>query len=111
MHVHNKNLLIILLQAEINSGDVSKSIQCYMKEQNVTEQVARDHIRCLIRNYWTKLNQELNTFSNFTEPFKHTLLGLPRAAQCFYQYREGFTEPDNETRDHINSVIIEPIPL
>ncbi|KAI0493033.1 hypothetical protein KFK09_027309 [Dendrobium nobile] len=43
---------------EIQRGDVPKSIQCYMKEKNVSETTARDYIRCLIRNYWKKLNKE-----------------------------------------------------
>nr|QIN90834.1 terpenoid synthase [Oncidium hybrid cultivar] len=97
--------------AEIKRGDVPKSIQCYMKEKNVSEPIARDYIRCLIKKYWKTLNQEHTIVSKFMELFKKPLLDMPRTAQCFYQYRDGHAESDYETRDHINSIIIEPIPL
>ncbi|XP_028547403.1 terpene synthase 10-like [Dendrobium catenatum] len=96
---------------EIKRGDVSKSIQCYMKEKNVSETVARDYIKCLIRIYWKKLNHECITYSNFLEPFRKALVGLPRTAQCFYQHRDGYAESNHETKDQINCIIIEPIPL
>ncbi|XP_020694161.2 terpene synthase 10-like [Dendrobium catenatum] len=97
--------------AEIKRGDVPKSIQCYMKEKNVSESVARDYIKCLIRIYWKKLNQECATISTLWEPFRNDLYGCPRAAQCFYQHGDGYAESNHETKDQINCVIIEPIAL
>ncbi|KAL0906968.1 hypothetical protein M5K25_025503 [Dendrobium thyrsiflorum] len=92
--------------AEIIRGDVPKSIQCYMKEKNVSESVARDYIKCLTRVYWKKLNQECTTFSKLLEPFRKALVGLPRTAQCFYQHRDGYTESNHETKDQINYIRI-----
>ncbi|XXG69517.1 hypothetical protein AAC387_Pa06g2362 [Persea americana] len=44
---------------ELKRGDVPKSIQCYMHEASVTEEVARDHIMVLFRETWKKLNEYL----------------------------------------------------
>nr|QYM90046.1 terpene synthase [Phalaenopsis bellina] len=97
--------------AEIQRGDVPKSIQCYMNQNNDLESVARDYIKCLIRNYWKKLNNERATLSKSIESFKKALVDMPRTAQCFYQYEDGYGEPNHETRERITCMIIEPIPL
>ncbi|PKU86778.1 terpene synthase 10-like [Dendrobium catenatum] len=96
---------------EMKRGDVPKSIQCYMKEKNVSESIARDYIKCLITIYWKKLNQECTTISKLWEPFRNALVGFPRTAQCFYQHRDGYAESNHETKDQINCIIIEQIPL
>ncbi|PKU85555.1 terpene synthase 10-like [Dendrobium catenatum] len=96
---------------EIQRGDVPKSIQCYMKEKNVSETTARDYIRCLIRNYWKKLNKEHVISSKYVESFRKVLFDIPRTAQCFYQYGDGYGEPDLETREQIICIIIKPISL
>ncbi|KAI0493040.1 hypothetical protein KFK09_027316 [Dendrobium nobile] len=97
--------------AEIQRGDVPKSIQCYMKEKNVSETTARDYIRCLIRIYWKKLNKEHTLSSKYVESFRKVLVDIPRTAQCFYQYGDGYGEPDLETRERIICIIIKPISL
>ncbi|KAL0906972.1 hypothetical protein M5K25_025507 [Dendrobium thyrsiflorum] len=97
--------------AEIQRGDVPKSIQCYMKEKNVSETAARDYIKCLIKIYWKKLNKEHTISSKYVESFRKVLVDIPRTAQCFYQYGDGYAEPDHETRERIICIIIKPISL
>ncbi|XP_028555483.1 myrcene synthase, chloroplastic-like [Dendrobium catenatum] len=96
---------------ELQRGDVPKSIQCYMNETNVSEFVARDHIRQLIKKYWRLFNGEYFSNFNLEESFKRYALNLPRMAQCIYQYGDGYGKPDRETRDKIISSLIKPIPL
>ncbi|KAI3456383.1 hypothetical protein Pfo_013046 [Paulownia fortunei] len=43
-------------KAELERGDAPSSILCYMREANVTEAAARDHIRNVITNSWKKIN-------------------------------------------------------
>ncbi|XP_020590461.1 terpene synthase 10-like [Phalaenopsis equestris] len=96
---------------EIKRGDVPKSIQCYMNEKNVSEHAARDYIKCLLKNYWKKLNREHRIFSKFLEPFRKALLDVPRTALYFYNDRDGYAKSNSETKDQIKCVIIEPIPF
>lgn len=94
---------------EMKRGDVPKSIQCYMKEKNVSESVARDHIKDLIKKYWKLLNQEIASNSNNLEPFKRVLISIPRMAQCIYQHGDGQGVPNLNTRDRVISLLIDPI--
>ncbi|KAK9217831.1 hypothetical protein WN943_006461 [Citrus x changshan-huyou] len=41
---------------EIQRGDVPKSIQCYMHETGASEEVAREHIKDMMRQMWKKVN-------------------------------------------------------
>ncbi|KAG0456207.1 hypothetical protein HPP92_023995 [Vanilla planifolia] len=96
---------------ELQRGDVSKSIQCYMKEKNVSEAVTRDHIKYLIRENWKGLNGEKIGRSKFEESFKRFVINFPRMAHLLYQYGDGFGKPNHETRVRIIYLLIEPIAL
>ncbi|MBA0724099.1 hypothetical protein Golax_020807 [Gossypium laxum] len=41
---------------ELKRGDVAKSIQCYMHENGVSEEVALEHVKNLIIEAWKKVN-------------------------------------------------------
>ncbi|KAK8923880.1 hypothetical protein KSP39_PZI019653 [Platanthera zijinensis] len=95
---------------EMQRGDVPKSIQCYMKEKNVSESVARDYIKYLIKKYWKLLNKELATTNSINlEPFKRVITYIPRMAQCMYQHGDGHGDPNLDTRDRVISLLINPI--
>ncbi|KAF8411658.1 hypothetical protein HHK36_004216 [Tetracentron sinense] len=95
---------------EIKRGDVPKSIQCYMHESGVSEEIAREHINHLIAEMWKKMNKDMVS-SHF--PLHFTSLGVntARTAQCFYLYGDGYGIPDRETKEQVLSMWIEPIPL
>ncbi|KAG0501224.1 hypothetical protein HPP92_001296 [Vanilla planifolia] len=95
---------------EMERGDISKSIQSYMKESNVSELVAREYIKDLISRSWKKLNGEALNTCNDIKSFRKALLDMPRAAQCFYQHGDGHGIQHLETKNRIISLIIEPIP-
>ncbi|KAK8964205.1 hypothetical protein KSP40_PGU021926 [Platanthera guangdongensis] len=85
---------------EMQRGDVPKSIQCYMKEKNVSESVARDYIKYLIKKYWKLVNQEMTINNSINlEPFKRVITYIPRMAQCMYQHGDGHGDPNLDTRD------------
>nr|GFD23925.1 R-linalool synthase QH1, chloroplastic-like [Tanacetum cinerariifolium] len=44
--------------AELERGDIPKSIQCYMHETGATEEKARAYIKSLIMEAWKKINKE-----------------------------------------------------
>ncbi|KAK8933948.1 hypothetical protein KSP39_PZI015819 [Platanthera zijinensis] len=65
---------------ELERGDVPKSIQCHMRDTNVTEKDAREYIRYLIKRYWKILNAKHSNNPNFEGPFNRYLLNFPRMA-------------------------------
>ncbi|CAI0550287.1 unnamed protein product [Linum tenue] len=47
------------IQEEIARGGTVNSISCYMNDNGVNEEQARQHIKVLIDGAWKKMNQEL----------------------------------------------------
>ncbi|KAG7973866.1 hypothetical protein I3843_06G018500 [Carya illinoinensis] len=73
---------------ELKRGDVSKSIQCYMKKTGASEEDAREYISPLI-----------------------IVMNLTRMAQCTYQHGDGHGVQDCDNKDHVLSLLIHPVPL
>nr|WKC16866.1 terpene synthase 5 [Freesia hybrid cultivar] len=97
--------------AEIERGDVPKSIQCYMHEKGVSEEIAREHIRDIIISVSKKFNYYCISNSSVAESLKSVALDVHRMAQGIYQYGDGFGEQGHQTREQVISLLIEPIPL
>nr|BAG82825.1 linalool synthase [Backhousia citriodora] len=98
---------------ELARGDNSKALECYMNETGASEEIAREHIRHLVRETWKKMNKEVfedYPFSGFG-PFLSACLNLARASHCFYEYGDGYGLPDHQTRDHLASTIFESVSL
>ncbi|CAL9084310.1 unnamed protein product [Musa textilis] len=96
---------------ELRRGDVPKSIECHMHESGVSEDVAREHIRRLIRGNWKAINGDRSFTSRFEENLKMMAINIPRMAQCVYQYGDGYGKPIGIIEDRIRSLLIEPILL
>ncbi|KAJ8485843.1 hypothetical protein OPV22_018328 [Ensete ventricosum] len=96
---------------ELERGDVPKSIQCYMHETGVSEEVARGHIRVLIKGNWRAINGDRSFTSRFEENLKMMAINIPRMAQCMYEYGDGLGKPGRVMNHRIRSLLFEPIPL
>ncbi|KAF8364597.1 hypothetical protein HHK36_033432 [Tetracentron sinense] len=96
---------------ELERGDVPKSIQCYMHESGVSEETAREHIKHLIRDTMKKMNKDRVASSPFPQPFISAAVNATRTAQFMYQYGDGHGVPDQETKERVFSLLVEPIPL
>ncbi|KAH7666194.1 Terpenoid cyclases/protein prenyltransferase alpha-alpha toroid protein [Dioscorea alata] len=97
---------------EVNRGDVKKSIQCYMYEKGVSETIAREYVKDLIRETWKELNTNFYTMSSpFDVSFKNLAMDIARMTQCIYEYGDGYGLPENETKDRALSLLIKPISL
>ncbi|XP_077225060.1 alpha-terpineol synthase, chloroplastic-like [Tasmannia lanceolata] len=94
---------------EIERGDVPKSIQCYMHETGALKIDSREHIRGLISDIWKKMNKESVSCSPLPEPLINAAFGLGRISLFFYQYGDGFGDPNKETKERTMSLLVEPI--
>ncbi|XP_020256537.1 (-)-alpha-terpineol synthase-like isoform X2 [Asparagus officinalis] len=97
--------------AEQERGGSPTSIQCYMKENGVSEVDARAYISSVISQTWKELNQELILCSSLPQYFMEACTNLARMAVCLYQHRDGFGIPTHETKSQIKSLLITPIPF
>ncbi|PIA45786.1 hypothetical protein AQUCO_01600197v1 [Aquilegia coerulea] len=98
-------------KAELARGDNLKSIQCYMHDKDVTEEVARKHIRHLIDEVWKKLNGELWVESPLPPEFIRIALDTARVAETTYQNEDGHGIPDQETKTRVLSLLVDAIPV
>ncbi|KAF8377150.1 hypothetical protein HHK36_030523 [Tetracentron sinense] len=96
---------------ELERGDVPKSIQCYMHDSGVSEEIAREHIKHLIRDTLKKMNKDRVASSPFPQPFISAAVNATRTAQFMYQYGDGHGVPDHETKERVLSLLVEPISL
>ncbi|XP_042457866.1 terpene synthase 10-like isoform X1 [Zingiber officinale] len=97
--------------AEIERGDVPKSIQCCMHERGVSEGVAREQVKELIRGNWRCMNGDRAAATSFEEMLKTVAMGIARASQFFYQNGDGYGKADGETMNQVMSLLINPIIL
>lgn len=51
------------MQAEVERGEVALSIICYVQQENVAEDVAREYIESIILDSWKKINYHFNNLS------------------------------------------------
>ncbi|WCJ31210.1 Myrcene synthase chloroplastic [Euphorbia peplus] len=97
---------------ELKRGDVPKSIQCYMNDNGASEEEARQHIHYLIGETWKKLNKKSHVHSLLLpKVFIGIAMDLARTAQCIYQNGDGYGIQDCETKDHVLSLLVQPIPI
>ncbi|XP_078160848.1 monoterpene synthase 7, chloroplastic-like [Carex rostrata] len=94
---------------EMLRGDIEKSVQCTMRDKSVTESVARQEITEMILKNWTSLNGKVYGNSTFEKYFKNVALNIPRMAQRFYRYGDGYGKPCSDIKNLVTSILFEPI--
>ncbi|XP_077224041.1 alpha-terpineol synthase, chloroplastic-like isoform X1 [Tasmannia lanceolata] len=93
-------------RAELERGDAPGSIQCFMHETGALEVAAREHIKSLISDMWKKMNKELISSSSLPEPLINAAFDFARLTQCFYQHSDGFSDPNNETKERVMALLV-----
>lgn len=67
-----------------------KSIQCYMNDNNATEEEAREHVKWMIGEMWKKMNKErVSKDSPFCKDFIECAVDMARMSQYMYHYGDG----------------------
>ncbi|XP_040959132.1 (R)-limonene synthase 1, chloroplastic [Gossypium hirsutum] len=94
-------------QDELKRGDVAKSIQCYMHENGVSEEVAHEHVKNLMREAWKKVNTHRVAVSLLSQTAIGIILNLVRTAHCIYQHGDGHGSHNHKTKDHAMSLLFD----
>lgn len=95
----------LIKQEEMKRGDVSKSIKCYMKESDVSEEEAREYMKSLIRKTWKEMNFERVRETPFSKPFIEMAINMGRMAQCMYENGDGHGHQDSITGERISALL------
>ncbi|KAL8248364.1 hypothetical protein R6Q59_005232 [Mikania micrantha] len=97
---------------EINRGKSANAISCYMQENSVSEEVAREYINTLIDKAWEKMIEaRVSCSKNLADTFVDVVINLARISHCTYQHGDGHGAPDARAKDRVLSVVIEPISI
>ncbi|KAK2650650.1 hypothetical protein Ddye_018139 [Dipteronia dyeriana] len=97
---------------EIKRGDVAKTIQCYMNEEGMSEEEARDRINGLICNSWNKVNEiKIKKNKDLPKSMVKMCLNMARTAQCIFQHGDGIGTSIGVTRDRLVSLILKAVPI
>ncbi|KAK4572325.1 hypothetical protein RGQ29_030668 [Quercus rubra] len=72
---------------------------------------AREYIRCMITATWKKMNDVRVASSPFSQTYIDISFNFARMAQFMYQHGDGHGAGNHETKGHILSLLIQPIPL
>ncbi|XP_075664510.1 (E,E)-alpha-farnesene synthase-like [Castanea sativa] len=97
--------------AERARGDVPSSILCYMREADVSEEIAQKHIEDMINKSWKKINGQCFNQLPMLQSFVNIATNNARVAHSLYQYGDGFGVQDRDTRKNIVSLLVEPLVL
>ncbi|KAF5207272.1 Myrcene synthase protein, partial [Thalictrum thalictroides] len=98
--------------AELERGDNIKSIQCYMNDKGVTEEVAREYIRDLKDETWKKLNAVIWANSPLSKEFIEFCVHSARTGEAMYQYdSDAYGDPSNLSKSRVLSLLVDTIPV
>ncbi|XP_028772658.1 myrcene synthase, chloroplastic-like [Neltuma alba] len=90
------------------TGDIPKSVECYMNETGASEAKARRQINSLICETWKEMNKEVSN-SSCSGSFMEVAVNLVRMCMCEYQHGDGHIVQDDETKKRIISLFCQPI--
>nr|L0HAM7.1 RecName: Full=Sabinene hydrate synthase, chloroplastic; AltName: Full=Terpene synthase 6; Short=TvTPS6; Flags: Precursor [Thymus vulgaris]AGA96119.1 terpene synthase 6 [Thymus vulgaris] len=95
-------------QYEVETGDVPKAVQCYIKDTNASEEEAREHVRFMIGEVWKELNTAMAESDDcpFTEQGAWAAVNIGRAAQ--FIYLEGDGHGRFQIHQHMENLFFHP---
>ncbi|OMO55306.1 hypothetical protein CCACVL1_27317 [Corchorus capsularis] len=93
---------------EMERGETAKSIQCYMIQEGVCEEEARNYIKGLTNDSWKKFNKFIAQ-SSLPSGFADTALKMTRCVHRMYHYGDWFGIQSEANKDCVNSSLFNPI--
>lgn len=82
-----------------------------MREMEASESEACDYVMKLIDTCWKKMNKYQVDDSTFDRSFVWMAYNLARTTHFMYQDGDAHGAPDNQSRNRMHSLIIEPVSL
>nr|BAF02831.1 monoterpene synthase [Eucalyptus globulus] len=95
--------------AELERGETTNSIRCFMQEKGISELEARECVKEEIDTAWKKMNKYMVDRSTFNQSFVRMTYNLARMAHCVYQDGDAIGSPDDLSWNRVHSLIIKPI--
>ncbi|GMH30305.1 hypothetical protein Nepgr_032148 [Nepenthes gracilis] len=96
---------------ELERGDAPSSIVCYMREANVSKDIAKGQIRGLITNAWKNINGELIERFPKNQASTNFVINIARLSHFLYHNGDEISNQDRKTKQLIQGLLIDPIAI
>ncbi|KAL4355025.1 hypothetical protein GQ457_06G022580 [Hibiscus cannabinus] len=105
---------IVSHKFEQERGHSASAVECYMREHVASEEEACNELKKQVDNVWKDINHEM-IFSETSKLVPVSILtrvlNLIRSTEFMYRIGDGYTHVGKTTKDGINSLLIDPIPV
>ncbi|XVF79347.1 hypothetical protein PTKIN_Ptkin14bG0214400 [Pterospermum kingtungense] len=89
----------------------SSSVECYMKQHNLSEEAALKDFEKMLEDAWKDMNEELcSRPTAVPRDFLLVLVNLSRVTYLFYKRGDGYTHPEY-VKDDIRALFVDPLPI
>eukprot|EP00253_Pinus_taeda_P013031 PITA_13031 len=103
---------IMDFEKEKEHGEVASTIECYVKDNpECTCEDALNHMKGILDLSVSQLNWEFLKHDNVPLCCKRFTFNLARGMHFLFKYNDGITLTDNEVKDQIFKVLIQPLQL
>nr|QNC49786.1 terpene synthase 6 [Leucophyllum frutescens] len=89
---------------------IPSSVECYMKEHNVSKQVAIDGFNNQIEEAWKVLNEGFLKPTAIPVPLLYRILNHARIIEVIYSKGDWYTNVGPEMKSFVHQLLIDPIP-
>ncbi|KAJ9542776.1 hypothetical protein OSB04_029282 [Centaurea solstitialis] len=101
---------VMTFQFERKRGQSATGVDAYIKEYNVSEEVAIKEIKKIIENAWKDINEECLKPTVVSMALLTPILNLARMIDVVYKFDDGFTFPGKTLKDYITLLFVTPAP-
>ncbi|KAJ4826499.1 hypothetical protein Tsubulata_024815 [Turnera subulata] len=102
---------VVTREREKKRGDVASSIECYMKQYEVSEEVAIEAINGCIERDWKDTNEEMIRETAIPRRILKIFLNYNRVMEVFYKDFDSFTESTTRTKEMMEALLVHPLPV
>ncbi|PKI66064.1 hypothetical protein CRG98_013559 [Punica granatum] len=97
---------------EQERGHVASAVECFMKQQCVTEKLAKEEPWKEVDDAWKDINEGCLHPHPVPEPFLTRVLNLSRVIDVVYKdNKDRYTHPNLELKQFVASLRVDPVPL
>ncbi|XP_022751622.1 probable terpene synthase 6 [Durio zibethinus] len=90
---------------------IPSSVECYMKQQNLSEKDALEDLEKQLEDAWKDINEERMRPTTIPRDLLSLPLNLAQASYLCYKHGDGYTHPDPYMKDNICLLFVDPIPI
>nr|VDC99357.1 unnamed protein product [Brassica oleracea] len=96
---------------DMSRGQLTNSVNCYMKQDGVTKQDALRELHKMVADTDNIINEELLTTAGVSSLVLKTVMGLAQSITVCYNGCEGYTRPEGKIKEYMTSMYVDQIRL